>query len=47
MISIQAGDVDIGALIRRAKQGGTGAIVVFDGIVRDDGIAEMELEAYR
>jgi molybdopterin synthase catalytic subunit len=47
MISIQAGDVDIGELIRKAKQPGTGAIVVFDGIVRDDDIREMELEAYR
>jgi molybdopterin synthase catalytic subunit len=47
MISIQTGDIDIGALIRGAKQRGTGAIVVFDGIVRDDGIREMELEAYR
>ena len=47
MISIQTGDVDIGALIERAKQRGMGAIVVFDGIVRDDGIREMELEAYQ
>ena len=47
MISIQTGDVDIGKLIEGAKQRGTGAIVVFDGIVRDDGIREMELEAYR
>jgi molybdopterin synthase catalytic subunit len=47
MISIQTADVDIGALIARAKQPGTGAIVVFDGIVRDDDIREMELEAYR
>ncbi|MDD1668452.1 MAG: molybdenum cofactor biosynthesis protein MoaE [Methanomicrobiales archaeon] len=47
MISIQTGDVDIGALINGAKQRGTGAIVVFDGIVRDDAIREMELEAYR
>jgi molybdopterin synthase catalytic subunit len=47
MISIQTGDVDIGALIDMAKQRGTGAIVVFDGIVRDDDIREMELEAYR
>lgn len=46
MISIQREDVDIGDLIRRAKQRGTGAIVVFDGIVRDDDITEMELEAY-
>ena len=47
MISIQTGDVDIGALLGRAKQPGMGAIVVFDGIVRDDDIREMELEAYR
>jgi molybdopterin synthase catalytic subunit len=47
MISIQTEDVDIGALIARAKQPGIGAIVVFDGIVRDDDIREMELEAYR
>lgn len=47
MISIQTEDVDIGALIKAAKQPGTGAIVVFDGIVRDDDIREMELEAYR
>ena len=47
MILIQTGDVDIGALIDRAKQRGTGAIVVFDGIVRDDDIREMELEAYK
>ncbi|HUK38012.1 MAG TPA: molybdenum cofactor biosynthesis protein MoaE [Methanomicrobiales archaeon] len=47
MISIQTGDIDIGSLIRGAKQRGTGAIVLFDGIVRDDDISEMELEAYR
>ncbi|HVN66044.1 MAG TPA: molybdenum cofactor biosynthesis protein MoaE [Methanomicrobiales archaeon] len=47
MISIQSEDVDIGGLIAGAKQPGTGAIVVFDGIVRDDDIREMELEAYR
>lgn len=47
MISIQTGDVDIGALVNGARQHGTGAIVVFDGIVRDDDIREMELEAYR
>jgi molybdopterin synthase catalytic subunit len=47
MISIQAEDVDIGALIAAAKQPGMGALVVFDGIVRDDDIREMELEAYR
>jgi molybdopterin synthase catalytic subunit len=47
MISIQTGDVDIGKLVNEAKQRGTGAIVLFDGIVRDDDIREMELEAYQ
>jgi molybdopterin synthase catalytic subunit len=46
MIAIQTGDADIGALIDAAKKHGTGAVVVFDGIVRDDDITEMELEAY-
>lgn len=46
MIAIQNEDVDIGELIHNAKQEGVGAIVVFDGIVRNDNIVEMELEAY-
>ena len=46
MIAIQTDDVDIGALIVAAKKPGTGAVVVFDGVVRDDDITEMELEAY-
>jgi len=46
MIAIQKDDVDIGKLIGAAKSAGTGAVVVFDGIVRDDDIREMELEAY-
>jgi molybdopterin synthase catalytic subunit len=46
MIVIQTDDVDIGALIIAAKKHGTGAVVVFDGVVRDDNITEMELEAY-
>jgi molybdopterin synthase catalytic subunit len=46
MIAIQTGDIDIGALIDAAKKHGTGAVVVFDGVVRDDDITEMELEAY-
>ena len=46
MIRVQTEDVDIGALVAAAKQPGTGAVVVFDGIVRDDDITEMELEAY-
>lgn len=47
MIAIQKEDVDIGKLINDAKQRGMGAIVTFDGIVRDDDIKEMELEAYQ
>jgi molybdopterin synthase catalytic subunit len=46
MISIQTEDVDIGALINASKRYGTGAVVVFNGVVRDDDITEMELEAY-
>jgi len=46
MIAIQTEDVDIGNLIKAAKKHGTGAVVVFNGIVRDDDITEMELEAY-
>ncbi|HVP97136.1 molybdenum cofactor biosynthesis protein MoaE [Methanoregula sp.] len=46
MIAIQTEDIDIGALINNARKRGTGAIVVFDGIVRDDDIRAMELEAY-
>ena len=47
MIAIQKEDVDIGALITAAKKQGTGALVVFDGIVRDDDILEMDLDAYQ
>lgn len=47
MITIQHEDIDIGTLIRDAKCHGTGAIVVFDGIVRDDDIRQIELEAYK
>jgi len=47
MIAIQQEDVDIGVLIRGAKCPGAGAIVVFDGIVRDDDIRQIELEAYQ
>jgi molybdopterin synthase catalytic subunit len=46
MIRVQTEDVDIGALIAAAKTSGTGAVVVFDGIVRDDAITAMELDAY-
>jgi len=46
MIAIQLADVDIEDLIKAAKKHGTGAVIVFDGVVRDDDITEMELEAY-
>jgi molybdopterin synthase catalytic subunit len=46
VIAIQREDVNIGSLIEQAKHAGTGAIVIFDGIVRDDDITGMELEAY-
>jgi molybdopterin synthase catalytic subunit len=46
MISVRKEDVDIGALIEAAKRHGTGALVVFDGVVRDDDIRAIELEAY-
>jgi molybdopterin synthase catalytic subunit len=46
MITIQKGDIDIGELVSDAKRRGTGAIVIFDGVVRDDDITEMDLEAY-
>lgn len=45
-IAIQEDDVDINALVRQAKMPGAGAVVVFDGVVRDDDIDRMELEAY-
>ncbi len=35
-----------GPSLHAAKKHGTGAVVVFDGVVRDDDITEMELEAY-
>ncbi|OPY38457.1 MAG: molybdopterin guanine dinucleotide biosynthesis protein MoaE [Methanoregula sp. PtaU1.Bin051] len=46
MIAIQKEDVNIAQLVTEARKPGTGAIVVFDGIVRDDDIREIELEAY-
>jgi len=46
MIAIRHDDVDIGKLISEARKPGTGAVVVFDVVVRDDDIREMELEAY-
>ena len=46
MIRLQQEDFNIATLVEAAKSNGTGAIVTFIGIVRDDGIEYMELEAY-
>jgi molybdopterin synthase catalytic subunit len=46
VIRVQKEDVDIGPLIAAAKVPGSGCLVLFDGIVRDDDISEMDLEAY-
>ncbi|ACL16649.1 molybdenum cofactor biosynthesis protein MoaE [Methanosphaerula palustris] len=45
-IAIQHEDFDIGVLIGEAREQSSGAIVTFVGIVRDDGIETLELEAY-
>ena len=39
-------DIDIAKLIEESKKESMGAIVVFDGIVRNDGIDKIELSAY-
>jgi molybdopterin synthase catalytic subunit len=46
MIRLQQEDFDTGKFIEAAKSRGAGAIVTFTGVVRDDGIECMELEAY-
>jgi molybdopterin synthase catalytic subunit len=46
MIRLQQEDFEVGKFIEEAKSRRTGAIVTFIGIVRDDGIECMELEAY-
>jgi molybdopterin synthase catalytic subunit len=45
-VRVQEGDADIGALLGAARRSGVGGIVLFDGIVRDDGCEFLELEAY-
>lgn len=45
-VAVQHEDVDIGQLIDEVRERSSGAIVTFTGIVRDDGIEAMELEAY-
>jgi molybdopterin synthase catalytic subunit len=45
MIKITEEDFKIDELIRKAKHPDAGAVVTFLGIVRDDGIVGMEIEA--
>lgn len=45
-VIITRDDFEPGLLIQGAKQRQMGAVVTFLGIVRDDGIEEIELEAY-
>ncbi|MDI9632949.1 MAG: molybdenum cofactor biosynthesis protein MoaE [Methanolinea sp.] len=46
MIRITREDFDPGEIIAMAREKDAGAIVSFLGTVRDDGIDEMEVEAY-
>ncbi len=46
MIKITEEDFNIGELIGKAKHPDAGAVVTFLGIVRDDEIVGMEIEAY-
>jgi molybdopterin synthase catalytic subunit len=45
-IEITKDEIDPGKVIMAARQPKTGGIVSFLGIVRDDGISTIELEAY-
>ncbi|MDD1753987.1 MAG: molybdenum cofactor biosynthesis protein MoaE [Methanotrichaceae archaeon] len=47
MIEIAENDFSIDEIVNKAKQEEVGAIVIFLGIVRNDGITSMELESYR
>lgn len=46
MIKVTWDDFEPGEIIERARQGNVGAVVSFLGIVRDDGIEGMEVEAF-
>ena len=46
MIRITREDFDVSALLGEARSPEIGALVSFLGIVRDDGIDKMEIEAY-
>lgn len=47
MIDIREGDFSIEEVVAEAKRPDAGALVVFVGTVRDEGILGMEVEAYR
>jgi len=46
MIDVTQDDFDVNEMIGRAKKTSMGALVTFLGVVRDDGIEGIELEAY-
>lgn len=47
LIKITEEDFSLDEMVRMAKRSDAGAVVTFLGIVRDDGVNMMELEAYR
>lgn len=47
MIDVRHEDFDVNEMIERAKDPSMGALVTFLGVVRDDEIERIELEAYR
>jgi molybdopterin synthase catalytic subunit len=47
VIEITKEDFSLDEMVKRAKREDAGAIVTFLGTVRNDGIVEMELEAFR
>ena len=47
MIEIADEEFSIEEMVQRARRTDAGAVVSFLGTVRDDGIREMEVEAYR
>jgi molybdopterin synthase catalytic subunit len=47
MTRIQDRDVSIDSLVRQVTTSDAGAVVTFVGVVRNDDIERMELEAYR
>jgi molybdopterin synthase catalytic subunit len=46
VISVTRDEIDASSLIESAKNPDTGALVTFVGVVRDDGIEAMEVEAF-